>query len=677
MSTVQLAPLALQQFNQNGSPVAGGQLFTYAAGTTNPIATYTDSTGLVANANPIILDANGQASIWLLPSVAYKFVLSPATDTNPPTNPYWTVNNITSNSGPAVGNETDEKGSGGQVGFVAGVDFVAGPGPTSVTLSQNYGSAGNLWVQFDAASQGGDTFTLGGANNETLTFPAGIPVGTQKLYVKGGTVLTIGAPGAGTVTDSSVSSSSRLYNRIFDIYDVKDYGAVGNRSTDDSAAFRAMFAAIPAYGKANIFATAANSYVVSQDVANPYCIPITEPVNIYADGAFGSIFPVAGTIVSTIQYNPDPNNPDICTEWNGLALGDPDTGTRHGLNGIYINTSAVGCTVKKKVFSRMNIMGADQAGGAAFLHINNPANNVNGAMFGSAIEHSTLIGGVNLQSSGDSNTIHKNVISGANTGIYASLTAGASLLTMENNNITNTGGALQIDSGSRFKFLRNNCEQSGAFTGAQQYAVDIRGQNGTMSTGEIRGNLISIFSGVSNAGVVHLNNCIGVHVEDNVILNANAGSAGIVVDTTAVNTRIGPNTYGSSVAAPVIDNGIGTMGVIKSITTFANAWANSPTAPTSTGRFMKDANGVVHLAGTLANGTTTPGTLMFTLPAGFQPDQQVKLPALTRGGGSIVAGEVWIDTAGNVTIQAGQNQYLSLDGMTFLAAGLANSTSNL
>jgi len=33
----------------------------------------------------VILDSTGQASIWLTPNVAYKFVLSPSTDTDPPT----------------------------------------------------------------------------------------------------------------------------------------------------------------------------------------------------------------------------------------------------------------------------------------------------------------------------------------------------------------------------------------------------------------------------------------------------------------------------------------------------------------------------------------------------------------------------------------------------------------
>ena len=41
-----LSPNAKQQFfDANGNPLAGGKVYTYAAGTTTPIVTYTDSTG--------------------------------------------------------------------------------------------------------------------------------------------------------------------------------------------------------------------------------------------------------------------------------------------------------------------------------------------------------------------------------------------------------------------------------------------------------------------------------------------------------------------------------------------------------------------------------------------------------------------------------------------------------
>jgi hypothetical protein len=78
----------LQFFTNAGVPMAGGFLYTYAAGTTTPLVTYTDSTGLVANTNPVILDSRGEASIWL-GGVGYKFKLATPANVD-----IWTQDNI-------------------------------------------------------------------------------------------------------------------------------------------------------------------------------------------------------------------------------------------------------------------------------------------------------------------------------------------------------------------------------------------------------------------------------------------------------------------------------------------------------------------------------------------------------------------------------------------------------
>ena len=70
-----------QLFTDNGEPLAGGKIFTYAAGTTTPAATYTTSLGNVAHSNPIVLDAAGRVptgEIWLSFNAAYKFVITDA-----------------------------------------------------------------------------------------------------------------------------------------------------------------------------------------------------------------------------------------------------------------------------------------------------------------------------------------------------------------------------------------------------------------------------------------------------------------------------------------------------------------------------------------------------------------------------------------------------------------------
>jgi hypothetical protein len=68
---------AAQFFDNNGVILSGGKLYTYAAGTTTQLASYTSSSGATAHSNPIILDSAGRVpggEIWLS-SARYKFVL--------------------------------------------------------------------------------------------------------------------------------------------------------------------------------------------------------------------------------------------------------------------------------------------------------------------------------------------------------------------------------------------------------------------------------------------------------------------------------------------------------------------------------------------------------------------------------------------------------------------------
>ena len=86
-----LAGAGWQFFDDNGVPLSGGKLYTYAAGTTTPAVTYTSVTGLTANTNPIVLDSAGRVSaeVWLTSTASYKFVLKTSTDVD-----IWTKDNI-------------------------------------------------------------------------------------------------------------------------------------------------------------------------------------------------------------------------------------------------------------------------------------------------------------------------------------------------------------------------------------------------------------------------------------------------------------------------------------------------------------------------------------------------------------------------------------------------------
>ena len=78
--SVNLSPIfnAVAQTNSTGLPLNGGFLYTYLAGSSTPLATYTDSAGTVSNTNPIIMGTDGRPpyEIWLTQGYNYKFVLT-------------------------------------------------------------------------------------------------------------------------------------------------------------------------------------------------------------------------------------------------------------------------------------------------------------------------------------------------------------------------------------------------------------------------------------------------------------------------------------------------------------------------------------------------------------------------------------------------------------------------
>ena len=118
MATTSLSPTPkLQFFDANGAPLAGGLLYTYEAGSTTPLTSYTDSTGVSANTNPIVLDSRGEANVWLGAAI-YKFALYTSAGVL-----IWTVDNISTNGSNL--SVTDHTGDGTTTAFAVDDGFTA------------------------------------------------------------------------------------------------------------------------------------------------------------------------------------------------------------------------------------------------------------------------------------------------------------------------------------------------------------------------------------------------------------------------------------------------------------------------------------------------------------------------------------------------------------------------
>ena len=80
MASVLLSPVGnsgIPFFDNNGIPLNAGLVYTYQAGSSTLLTTYTTVNGNIANPNPIVLNASGQMpnEVWLQTGYSYKFVI--------------------------------------------------------------------------------------------------------------------------------------------------------------------------------------------------------------------------------------------------------------------------------------------------------------------------------------------------------------------------------------------------------------------------------------------------------------------------------------------------------------------------------------------------------------------------------------------------------------------------
>jgi hypothetical protein len=84
--SVTLSPVfnGQQFFDANGSPLSGGFIYTYQAGSFSSLqTTYSDVNGTIPNTNPIVLDSSGRidTEIWLITGNAYNLALTDSSNT--------------------------------------------------------------------------------------------------------------------------------------------------------------------------------------------------------------------------------------------------------------------------------------------------------------------------------------------------------------------------------------------------------------------------------------------------------------------------------------------------------------------------------------------------------------------------------------------------------------------
>ena len=217
---VNLSPVggvAAQFFDNNGVPLAGGKLYTYAAGTTTPATAYTSSQGSTAWSNPIILNSAGRVSgsgeIWITDGILYKFVLETSTGVLIAT--YDNISGINSNFVAFINQQEIVTATAGQTVFNLGISYQ----PATNSLS----------VFVDGVNQYGPgaQYAYTETDSDTVTFTSGLHVGAEVKFT------TSQLQGGGAVDASQVSydppfTGSVVTNveaKLAQIVSVLDFGA--------------------------------------------------------------------------------------------------------------------------------------------------------------------------------------------------------------------------------------------------------------------------------------------------------------------------------------------------------------------------------------------------------------------------------------------------------------------
>jgi len=219
---------AAQFFDNNGVILSGGKIYTYAAGTTTPQASYTSAAGVTPHSNPIVLDSAGRVpggEIWLTDGLVYKFVIE--TSNGILIGSYDNITGVNSNFVNYTVQEEVITATAGQTVFnLSTINYT--PGTNSLTV---YIDGVNQYV--------GESYLETDSN--TVTFTSGVHVGAEVKFTTA-IQTTTGAVNADIVSyDPPFTGgvATNVETKLSEYISVSDFGAVCDGVTDDTAAVQA------------------------------------------------------------------------------------------------------------------------------------------------------------------------------------------------------------------------------------------------------------------------------------------------------------------------------------------------------------------------------------------------------------------------------------------------------
>jgi hypothetical protein len=307
---VYLSPVggvAAQFFDNDGNVLSGGKIYTYTAGSSTPAVTYTNASGAIPHSNPIILNSAGRVpsgEIWLTDGITYKFVINNANDVLIGT--YDNVNGINSNFLNFLAEQEIQTATANQTVF-------------TLTTTQYQPGTNTLLVFVDGVNQYGPgaQYAYTETSSTVVTFTNGLHVGASVKFtttqaLSGGTtdasLVTYTPPFTGGV-QTTVEAKLAQY------VSVKDFGAVGDGTTDDTNAIQAAIDSLFNSGGGTAFLPSGNYRITAP-------LELKSGVSLNGDGISNCVLSVE--------------------DCNAIELADNNNDQ---LNGLSIRNFRITCTV--------------------------------------------------------------------------------------------------------------------------------------------------------------------------------------------------------------------------------------------------------------------------------------------------------------------------------------------
>lgn len=324
---VNLSPIggvAAQFLDNSGNPLTGGKIYTYAAGTTTPQATYTSAGGGTPHANPIILDAAGRVpggEIWLTDGLQYKFVIKTSTDVQ--IGSYDNIIGINSNFVNYTNAQEIQTATAGQTVF------------TLTTMAYQPGT-NSLSVFVDGVNQygPGSSYAYQETSSTVVTFTTGLHVGAEVKF----TTSAINASSYGDAEQISYTPpftggvTTNVELKLAQTVSVKDFGAVGDGVADDTAAIQAAVNVVALTG-GSVYIPAGEYRLVGTAGADGIVTGVNVPftgggikgngkgITIYGDGSESRLVGVTANMYVVRFTSNNSTLRDLCIIGNDTSSG--------------------------------------------------------------------------------------------------------------------------------------------------------------------------------------------------------------------------------------------------------------------------------------------------------------------------------------------------------------------